>query len=168
MPITLKIAPENCSRAGREQAEGRQGAGREQAGSRQAVELSPASCPSWPNTKRRLKCTNYPWSRRADEICSSSGRRMKSFYADYKSREELTPSPTPPRPPRLGQSSAPPLLRHFAVHLEICALIWRSETETAATGTAVGQDWDRIGTGRDRRKEIERKAGSQQLATGRR
>lgn len=76
---------------------------------------------------------------------------MKSFYADYKSREELTPSR------RLGQSPGPPLLRHFAVHLEICALIWRSETETAATGT-----------GRDRRKEIERKAGSQQLATGRR
>lgn len=84
------------------------------------------------------------------------------------SPEKNSPPPQLPLVHRLSQSSAPPLLRHFAVHLEICALIWRSETETAATGTAVGQDWDRIGTGRDRRKEIERKAGSQQLATGRR
>lgn len=101
---------------------------------------------------------------------SSSGRRMKSFYADYKSTKELTSSsstPPTPSPPHLVQSAAAALLRHFAVHLEICALIWRSETETAATAT--GQDWDSSGTAVDghRRKEIERKAGSQQLATGR-
>lgn len=75
-------------------------------------------------------------------------------------------SPPPPHSP-YSLFAAAALLRHFAVHLEICALIWRSETETAATAT--GQDWDSSGTAVDghRRKEIERKAGSQQLATGR-
>lgn len=46
-------------------------------------------------------------------------------------------------------SAAAALLRHFAVHLEICALIWRSETETAATAT--GQDWDSSGRAQAKR-----------------
>lgn len=56
--------------------------------------------------------------------------------------------------------------RHLAVHLEICALIWRSggcqdDDAQVSIGRTDGQSLDRA-----TRKEIERKAGSQQLEAG--
>lgn len=87
---------------------------------------------------------------------------MKSFYADYKSTKELTsPSSTPPTP-------SLPLLHYSDTLLSIWKFARLSGGQRQRQrrlrldriGTAVGQDGHR-------RKEIERKAGSQQLATGR-
>lgn len=94
---------------------------------------------------------------------SSSGRRMKSFYADYKSTKELTsPSSTPSHPPSL------PLLHYSDTLLSI----WKFARLSGGQRQRQRRlRLDRIGTAvavdGHRRKEIERKAGSQQLATGR-
>lgn len=103
--------------------------------------------------------------------------RMKSFYADYKnprsltlaclaqshlllySTPTLTPTPTPTL--TLTLTPSPTLCCPFGNLRAYLAVSWLPGTETETARQETGGEWRRLGRGR---KEIERKAGSQQLA----